>query len=92
MIDGVGRMQPVALTAGEARMKTSDGQAPVARAAGGQADAAPEVLSARIGAEMAAGPPVDAGRVAALRLAIEAGSYRAEPMAIADAMLRQAGA
>jgi negative regulator of flagellin synthesis FlgM len=35
----------------------------------------------------AAGPPVDAGKVAAIRAAIADGSYRVDPQAIADRMV-----
>ena len=38
--------------------------------------------------ELAAAPAVDAARVAQVRQALEAGSYRADPAAIADRMLR----
>jgi negative regulator of flagellin synthesis FlgM len=38
--------------------------------------------------DLAASPPVDAGRVAALRAAIASGSFRIDPDAIAGAMLK----
>jgi len=41
--------------------------------------------------DMASAPPVDAGRVAALKSAITSGSYRTEPVRIADAMLASEG-
>ena len=37
--------------------------------------------------DMASAPPVDAGRVAALKSAITSGQYKPEPARIADAML-----
>lgn len=87
MIDGVGRMQPVAMAAGEVNAKPAEPV--VVRREGGDRAL---VSSAGIGAALAAEPPVDAGKVASLRLVIEAGTYRADPEAIADAMLWQAGA
>jgi negative regulator of flagellin synthesis FlgM len=50
-------------------------------------------LPARVGAgavvrDLAASPPVDAGRVAALRAAIADGSFRIDADAIAGAMLK----
>ncbi|WP_416909055.1 MAG: flagellar biosynthesis anti-sigma factor FlgM [Polymorphobacter sp.] len=93
MIEGVGRMQPVAPATAE-----TNGRAGVpadVRAAGRPAlgaDAPADVSLQRLGREMAAEAPVDAAKVAALRAAIGAGSYVVDADAIADAMLRQAGA
>ncbi len=96
MIDGVGRMQPVAPATVETNGRKADGAALRAGMVAGRMPAGVEkpadVSLQRMGAAMAASPPVDAAKVAALREAMVAGSYRLDPMAIADAMLRQAGA
>jgi flagellar biosynthesis anti-sigma factor FlgM len=89
MIEGVGRMQPVTPALGEASSSPAAG-AP--REAGGKpALAAPmaDMSLARLAAEMAAAPPVDAAKVAMLRDEIAGGSYRPDPMAIAGAMMAQ---
>lgn len=44
--------------------------------------------AASLVADLAAAPPVDAVRVAAIKAGIEAGSFRIDPDAIAAAMLR----
>lgn len=43
---------------------------------------------ARMSAEAAKGPTVDQAKVKELRAAVEAGLYRADPRAIADALIR----
>lgn len=43
---------------------------------------------ARMSAEAAKGPTVDQAKVKELRAAVEAGLYRADPLAIADALIR----
>lgn len=82
-----------------ARGATGGGPAPVAKpgAVGRPQVSGPREpfdLSAVSGArgiarDLAIRPPVDAPRVAALRLAIEAGSYRPDADAIAGAMIAQ---
>ena len=49
----------------------------------------PEPVTAmgRIAKDLATSPPVDAGRVAALRQAIQSGSYRIDPDRIAERMI-----
>lgn len=96
MIDGVGRMQPVAPATAETNGRKTDaatlrGAMTVGRMPAG-VDMPADMSLQRMGAAMAAAPPVDTAKVAALREAMVAGSYRLDPMAIADAMLRQAGA
>lgn len=57
----------------------------ITRLAGGRETATASLsTSARIAAE---GAPIDTDRVAALRTAIRAGSYRADPTAIAGRMI-----
>lgn len=61
------------------------GSATVVRAGGGSRDGTAALgTSARIVAE---GAPIELDRVAALRAAIRAGSYRPDPAAIADRMI-----
>jgi negative regulator of flagellin synthesis FlgM len=66
----------------------ADPAQPVRRVA--QAGALKSAASASAGlvADLAKAPPVDAVRVAALKAAIDGGSYRIDPDAIAAAMLR----
>jgi negative regulator of flagellin synthesis FlgM len=96
MIDGVGRMQPVVPATAETTGRKADAPALRGGMALGRMPAGIEkpadVSLQRMGAAMAASPPVDTAKVAALRAAMVAGSYRLDPMAVADAMLRQAGA
>lgn len=88
MIEGVGRMQPVtSVVTGEAQARELEGRPGMARA---EAPAA-ELSLGRLAADMAAAPPVDAARVASLRAAIAEGNYRPDPVAIAGAMIDQAG-
>ena len=82
MIDGLGRASPprLALTGNEA----------ATRAGGAAPSAAPRAAIAsaqQLVRDMAASPPVDTARVAALRLAIAAGSYTPDPEAIAAKMI-----
>ena len=99
MIEGVGRLQAVAPAASEARQAESEmrasGPAEGASARPGVvAEVAARVADlsmGRLAADMAAAAPVDMARVAALREAIADGSYRADPDAIASAMLRYTG-
>ena len=91
MIDGIGRTPPprAAVTSGNMPAKTGDGEA-VSRVVGaapvaGQAAAASNL--GRIAKDLAASPPVDAARVAALKTAIASGEYRPEPGKIAERML-----
>lgn len=85
MIDGLGRGSPL--------RPTLAGNAAAARAAPATAAApaaSPRALSAQAGQrvrDMAASPPVDVARVAALRLAIADGSYKPDPDAIAAKMI-----
>lgn len=86
MIDGVGR-------AGAPRAVAEV----VTRAAGRVGDAAPVTSGAaqapatsnlgRITKDLAASPPVDAGKVELLRNAIASGNYRADPAKIAERMM-----
>lgn len=95
MIEGIGRMQPITPATAETTGRSTDtGSLRSVAAAGSMpfTDAPADVSLQRMGAAMAAEPPVDAGKVAALRMAIENGSYSADPAAIADAILRQGGA
>lgn len=82
MIDGVGksgRIDPSRLsTAGVAPTSRPDREANGARV-GKPASPAAEMA--------AAGPPVDAGKVAAIRAAIAEGRYPVDPARIADRML-----
>ncbi|MEY2883621.1 MAG: Anti-sigma-28 factor, FlgM [Pseudomonadota bacterium] len=90
MIDGIGR-------GGLPRnfqVSNLPGRVGVAGSAAAAGDAAPARAGGtlgRIAKDMAAAPPVDAGRVAALKQAIAGGSYRADPERIATAMLRLEG-
>ena len=96
MIEGVSRMQPVMPAAsgavsGEAQARGAEAGGPVAGRARVAGAEVAELSLGRLLADMAAAPPVDAARVADLRDAIAQGRYRADPVAIAGAMLRQAG-
>ncbi len=88
MIDGIGRMQPVAPALTEPNSR-SDAAAPRGNRPSEQESASLQLDG--IARELAAAPPVDTARVAALRAAIEAGSYRVDPEKIAAAMIEQAG-
>jgi flagellar biosynthesis anti-sigma factor FlgM len=96
MIEGVGRMQPMAPATAETNGRAAgsvDGRGGVSPGAPAtDAGAAADVSLQRLGREMAAEAPVDAGKVAGLRAAIGDGSYKVDADAIADAILRQAGA
>lgn len=90
MIEGIGRGQlPRAVPAVPAAPA-----APAAPLSGG-AEAGARVGRVGVGAaglsgigrELAAAPPVDAAKVERLRAAIAAGNYRADPDAIASAMM-----
>ncbi|MBC7521333.1 MAG: flagellar biosynthesis anti-sigma factor FlgM [Sandarakinorhabdus sp.] len=93
MIDGMGRAQaprPVA-NFGETACRTG-AAVPAGRVAdtpaAGAAAQGPAISNlARIAGELAASPPVDAARVDALRTAIASGSYRPDPMRIAEKMM-----
>jgi negative regulator of flagellin synthesis FlgM len=89
MIEGVGRMQPVTPALGEAQSSASAGAVRDTGAKPALAAPVADMSLARLAAEMAAAPPVDSAKVAMLRGEIAAGSYRADPMAIAGAMIDQ---
>ena len=86
MIDGIGRGAPPQLPklGGEAIARTTiarlspNPMAPTTRAPG---------AGGGIVREMAAKPPVDTARVEALRLAINSGTYKPDPRAIAAKMV-----
>ena len=86
MIEGIGRGQPPrAVSAASAAPQTSgaDGGART-----GTAKAGAPGLSG-IARELSASPPVDAAKVERLRAGVVSGSYRADPDAIAAAMIGQ---
>ena len=87
MIDGIGRNAQIRLTG-------SAGSGAVARTAGGADGVMPgagkPVSPPRLGElvrQMAASPPIDTARVAALRAAIADGSYAIDADAIAARMI-----
>jgi negative regulator of flagellin synthesis FlgM len=84
MIDGLGRT-------GLQRLAVFGNDAPGRAITGAPASAAPRAAGSKAGQlvrDMAATPPVDSARVAALRQGIATGSYKPDPQAIASAMLR----
>lgn len=90
MIDGIGRGG----LPRQFQVSTLPGRVSIAGATTAAGDAAPARAAGtlgRIAKDMAAAPPVDAGRVAALKQAIAGGSYRVDPDRIAAAMLRLEG-
>lgn len=92
MIEGLGRMQPVGPAVTEAQTRGSAAGEAVKAGAGVPKEArAADLSMGRLASEMAAAPPVDMARVAALREAIAEGRYKADPEAIAGAMIAQAG-
>jgi negative regulator of flagellin synthesis FlgM len=87
MIDGIknGGISPFISRNAPARDAVADPSQPVRRVA------EPGPIKAGISslvADLAKAPPVDETRVAVLKAAIADGSYRVDPDAIADAMLR----
>ena len=87
MIDGIGRNTPTWLAAANnssAATRAADGAGPVTPGTPRPGSAPAFGALAR---EMAASPPVDAARVAALRTAIASGAYVVDPDAIAARML-----
>ncbi len=80
MIDGVGRGQPPLIAVARSLPARLEGAQPLVQ---------PAVNStlARISKDLAASPPVDSARVAALRNAIASGSYRIDPDKIAARMM-----
>lgn len=88
MIEGVGRMQPVtSVVTGEAQARAAETKPGATRTEAPAAD----LSLGRLVTDMATSPPVDAARVEALRQGIASGAYQADPMAIAGAMMAQAG-
>ena len=86
MIDGLGRASPprLALTGNEAAARASVAPSATPRTA---TTGAATTSAGQVVRDMAASPPVDTARVAALRLAIAAGSYKPDPQAIAMKMI-----
>lgn len=87
MIDGIGRSGPQRppVAAGDTTAKVNDLRA------GMQTKSPRAAVSAQISGiarDLAASPPVDAARVAALRSAIAGGTYKPDPDRIAAAMIR----
>ena len=83
MIDNVGRGGPLRLPVAGAGQAARPVTAPKAPAPGAvNVGGAGHIVRA-----MAAQPPVDTARVAALRAAIAAGNYRPDPQAIAARMI-----
>lgn len=82
--NGIGRGQPprVATPGTEAPARATELRPPA-----GVRAAVTQGIGAGVARELAAGPPVDAAKVARLRDAIVGGDYRADPQAIAAAML-----
>lgn len=82
MMNGIGSSTGARLggVAGGATPAGAIGRAGVAR----DPTALPTTAAGRLAAE---GPPIDTDRVAALRAAIRAGSYKPDPAAIADRMI-----
>nr|WP_310525283.1 flagellar biosynthesis anti-sigma factor FlgM [Polymorphobacter sp.] len=77
---GTSGNMPVKVTEGEGVTRVG-GAAPVA----GQGAAASNL--GRIAKDLAASPPVDAGKVATLKAAIASGNYRPDPAKIAERMV-----
>lgn len=89
VIDGIGRGQPprVATTGADAPARVNETpRATEIKAPPGVRAAVASSLGG-IARDLAAGPPVDAAKVARLRDAIVGGDYRADSQAIAAAML-----
>ncbi len=89
MIDGVGSCSGhPPLAAGAVEPGKTDQARAASRIGAPVAAQAPATSSlSRIARDLAASPPVDAARVMALRTAIAAGTYQADPDAIAAKML-----
>ena len=91
MIDGLGRASPprLALTGNEAAARASVAPSATPRTAttGAATTSAATTSAGQVVRDMAASAPVDTARVAALRLAIAAGSYKPDPQAIAAKMI-----
>jgi len=87
MIDGIGRSGPPRLpvAGGDGVARTSDLRAGLV-AKSPKAPATAQISG--IARDLAASPPVDAARVAALRVAIAGGTYKPDPDRIAAAMIR----
>jgi len=84
MINPLAPSGPVALVPAKADGIAASAPAPAATAVRGEAAKAPSTAR-----DIAAkGPPVDEARVARIRAAIASGSYRANPLAIAAAMVQ----
>ncbi|GGI82512.1 hypothetical protein GCM10007973_18660 [Polymorphobacter multimanifer] len=90
MIEGIGRMQQITAAPPEAGARAGDQRAGARpeRTAGDEAQA---MSLAKVSADMAASPPVDAAKVASLREAIADGRYKHDPQAIAEAIMAQGG-
>ncbi len=89
MIDGMGRGGPLwGLRAPDAGSKP--GQIGTATRPAPDRGAVDKSNGGRLAVvrDMAASPPVDGSRVAALRAEIAAGRFRTDPLAIADAMMK----
>ncbi|MGA9581103.1 MAG: flagellar biosynthesis anti-sigma factor FlgM [Allosphingosinicella sp.] len=82
MIDGVGKNLRTDL----ARAPVDQGAA-AAKTAGVTATAKAPAVGAAVSEIAAAGPPVDADKVAAIRAAIAEGRYPVDPARIADRMI-----
>lgn len=87
MIDGIGRSGPQRppVTAGDGVAKPADLRS---RMEVRSPKAAVPAQISGIARDLAASPPVDAARVAALRSAIAGGTYKPDPDRIAAAMIR----
>ena len=87
MIDGIGRSGPQRLP-----VASGDGVARTTELRGGLAVKSPKAPATAqisgVARDLAASPPVDAARVAALRAAIAGGAYKPDPERIAAAMIR----
>ncbi len=88
VIEGIGRGQPPRAVSAGTETPRSGGveAAPRAAVAGKARMESPSALSG-IAADLAAKPPVDVAKVERLRAAIISGDYRADPDAIAAAMI-----
>ena len=89
VIDGIGRAQaPRAVAAaGDTAAARTAGAARAGDAVALAAQGPAVSNMARIASELAASPPVDIARVAALRTAIASGEYKPDPERIAAAMI-----
>ena len=87
VIDGIGRGQPPRAVAAGAE---AVGCAPATKPAGAAVFAVQGAAASSLGGivrDLSAGPPFDDAKVERLRAAITGGDYRADPEAIATAML-----